>query len=490
MCLKPLKIRNPVSTIHRNGGQKAYIEVPCGHCAECKKAFRLSWRFRSHYHVQNCLEKGGFVYFDTLTYSEEYVPRLSHYVDIEKYGLTDFYVFDNSHWRNFLKNLRRQLDYHYKGVKFTYFLTSEYGTDERYTHRPHYHPLFFINNKELITNFQFSELVSKCWKYGRTDGLPYQSRAYVAEHTYWNKDSSTMKLCNYVSKYVTKDSTFQKEIDNRLSVLKKHFDKEVYDTLKRQVAMFHRQSQGFGLSFLDTLSYEDLDYLLENNIVKLPDKDKIVATLPLPMYYKRHLYYVLKRDDEGKYFWQPNQRGLEYLRKSFHRNIVNLAKSFNDKMLNMCSDDMNYIVNLLNGRTLQDLATYAVLYKDRTRALSAHPYHLTYDEFPENYINTILSTAFVHDEPLNEVMHRDIERNNIYVPVMGTFNELYKIIDYDVFLSQHVINQYTCTDFVDFDMLLSFINSTQVEKNINTQITFEFIEQLEQKFKHLEIYGY
>ena len=428
MCLKPLKIRNPVSAIHRNGGQKAYIEVPCGHCADCKRSARLAWRFRSHHHVQNCLETGGFVYFDTLTYSDDYVPLLSHYIDIVKFNLSDIFVFDNSHWRNFLKNLRRQLDYHYTGVKFTYFLTSEYGTDERYTHRPHYHVLFFVNNKELITNFQFSKLVSKCWPYGRTDGLPYQTRAYVAEHTYWNKDSSTMKLCNYVSKYVTKDSTFQKEIDNRLSVLKKHLDKEVYDTLKRQVSMFHRQSQGFGRSFIDNLSNDDLDDLLENNVVTLPDKDKIVATLPLPMYYKRHLYYVLKRDDEGKYYWQPNQRGLEYLRKSFYRNIDIVTKSIHDKCLNMSDDDLYTLYKLFNGRTFIDLATYIVLYKDRTRKLSAYPYKLTFDEFPENYINTILSTAFVHDEPFYEVMHRDTERNNIYVPVMGTFNELYKII--------------------------------------------------------------
>ena len=342
----------------------------------------------------------------------------------------------------------------------------------------------------MITNFQFSELVSKCWQYGRTDGLPYQTRSYVSEHTYWNKSQHTMKLCNYVSKYVTKDSTFQKEIDNRLSVLKKHLDKEVYDSFRRQVSMFHRQSQGFGLSFLDNLSNDVLEDLLERNVVTLPDKDKVVATLPLPMYYKRHLYYILKRDDEGKYYWQPNQRGLEYLRKSFLWNIELFAKKLHDKLLNMSYEDVNYVYSLLNGRTLEDLATYSVLYKDRIRSLSSNPYRLAFNEFPENYINTILSTAFVHDEPFFEVMHRDKDHNTIYVPVMGTFNELYKLIDYDTFISQHVINEHTCTDFVHFDKLLCFINHTQIDKSHQAQITFEFIEELEQKFKHLEKYGY
>lgn len=508
MCLKPSKIRNPVSVISRNGGQKAYIEVPCGHCADCKKSARLAWRFRSHHHVKNCLTHGGFVYFDTLTYDEQHVPRLSHYVPIKKteiridskgkkyehviYELPDVYVFDNSHWRNFLKNLRRQLDYHYKGVKFTYFLTSEYGTDERYTHRPHYHVLFFVNSTRLIDNYTFSSLVSKCWPYGRTDGLPYQSNLYVDEHTYTSPHEDTMKLCNYVSKYVTKDSTFQKVIDNRLSVLKKHLDEETFNTLKRQVNMFHRQSQGYGKSFLDTLTSDDIDDLCDKNVVHISDSEKIVVQLALPQYYKRHLFYKLHRDDEGKYYWQPNQRGIEYLRKSFKRNIDTLEQKYNNIYINLPDIDKIYIDTLLNGRTFRDLSFYQIIYKDRFRPYYNSPAcSLTYNELPDRYIDTILQTAFVHEETFNDIIHRDTDRGTIYVPIYNNrfFNQLTKEIDYDTFIKQNIITEHSCSSFANFDKLISFISNTQLEDNRLTQITFDYIEELQQKFKHLLIYG-
>lgn len=514
MCLRPIRIKNPSAVISVNGGQKAFIEVPCGSCAECKNSQRLQWRFRSFHHVKECLNKGGFVYFDTLTYSESSVPRLSHYIDISSINesllsryerlcqdsisverpilIDDVYVFDSSHWRNFLKNLRRQLDYHFPGVKFTYFLTSEYGTNEDYTHRPHYHVLFFVNDKRLISHYDFSLLVSKCWNYGRTDGLPYQPRNYVDEHSCLSPDDSCMKMCNYVSKYVTKDSTFQKVIDNRLSLLKKHLCDDKFKEIKRQVSMFHRQSQGFGRSFIDNLTDIDLNSILDNGSVSLVDDKKVVMTLPLPLYYKRHLFYVLHMDDEGKYYWQPNSLGLEYLRRSFERNIKNYEKLLFDSYINFDAECQKVILYLLNGRTLHDLATFAVMYKDRLRPLFSSPYHLSYSEFERNYIDTILSTSYVHEMPFSDVIHRDLDNNTIYVPVraFSHFNSISKIIDYDVFLSSHVISQDTCSDFHNFDYLLSIFRSNKRCSNNDVQLTFEFIEELEQKFKHLYKYGY
>ena len=211
MCLFPRKIKNPCKNVNLLGGQPLYIEVPCNQCAECKKNKRLEWRLRSFYECQDTIAKGGYIYFDTLTYSEEFVPHLSDYLTDHSQVLNkveDFTCFNHTHFKNFLKNMRRQLDYHHKGVTFKYFLSSEYGTKEGYTHRPHYHILFFVNNKS-IDPFTFSELVSKCWPFGRTDGMPYQSRDYVIEHSYGffppvkklddEKEITVMTLCNYVS---------------------------------------------------------------------------------------------------------------------------------------------------------------------------------------------------------------------------------------------------------------------------------------------------
>ena len=87
MCLNPIKIRNPTKKIARSGGQKLMLEVQCNKCAECVLAKRAEWNFRSYQELQNTLRNGGFVYFDTLTYSNEHLPMLSDYIDIIQYGL-------------------------------------------------------------------------------------------------------------------------------------------------------------------------------------------------------------------------------------------------------------------------------------------------------------------------------------------------------------------------------------------------------------------
>lgn len=69
MCLNPIKIRNPTQNISRSGGQKLMLEVPCNQCAECQLAKRAEWSFRSYQELQHTFRNGGFVYFDTLTYS-------------------------------------------------------------------------------------------------------------------------------------------------------------------------------------------------------------------------------------------------------------------------------------------------------------------------------------------------------------------------------------------------------------------------------------
>ena len=187
MCLNPKKIRNPAKRLSMYGGQPLYFNVPCGNCADCKKKKRLEWRFRAYHHINNIINRGGYVYFDTLTYDEDHVPHLSDFISLDSFvpslieqrngisvGIQDFTCFCHSHWKNFLKNLRRQLDYHYNGCKFDYFLTSEYGTKEGFTHRPHYHILFFVHDSSKIHPLDFSKVIKKCWDYGRTDGIDFE----------------------------------------------------------------------------------------------------------------------------------------------------------------------------------------------------------------------------------------------------------------------------------------------------------------------------
>lgn len=511
MCLNPLTIRNPTKSIYKHGGQPLLLDVPCGHCAECKKNKRKEWRFRTYHEVESTVKNGGYVYFDTLTYAPEHVPMLSHFVDLDfindsirEYSQTknieptfieDNMCFNSSHWRNFLKNLRRQLDYHHKGITFRYFLTSEYGTDERYTHRPHYHVLFFVNSRSL-SPYVFSELVSKCWSYGRTDGLPYQGREYVADHVFgYNLGTNSetyrdfIKVSNYVSKYITKDSTFQKEIDNRLSSLSKYIDDDEYNSVKRNIDMFHRQSQGFGISFLDTLTREKYAQIVNDGTVNIHDSDEVVVTLPLPMYYKRKLFYNLLRDDEGHYFWQPNTDSIDYLEKAQFRNINNVEKQYYEIYNNATHEDKAYIDSLLSGRSFLDLSKYIVLYRSRL----SFKEDLQEQNLPRR-ISTLINSMFANTASYSDLFHRDVEEDVIYIPVEygNLFGEHVQCnrLSYTNFLKTYLINEKTLPTFANFDKLIAFVASLRNKTNKLKQETFDYHEDLKTLINHLEKYGY
>ena len=506
MCLKPRSIRNPTKYISSNASQALLLDVPCNQCAECKEQKRQEWHFRSFHEVKNCVSHGGYVYYVTLTYAEEHVPHLSRFIDIDSINniikdrnsllkcssdsqplLEDFYCFDSSDWRNFLKNLRRQLDYHYRGANFKYFLTSEYGTKEDYTHRPHYHVLFFVNNANYIEPYSFSELVSKCWPYGITDGLPYEgcsnsylykTRDYVANHVFgYNLGqpdvNNFMKCCGYVAKYITKDSTYQDVINNRLTIIEKHVDEDRYKTLKRNINMFHRQSQGFGISYLNTLSHDTMNDIINNGVCRMEDKKQVVLTIPLPMYYKRKLFYNLKQDEDGTYYWQPNALGMEFLTNSIDRNIKNLAKRHHNNIINFDESTQEYINMLLGDRSLIDLAKYQLMYRSR--------YYCSND----NQLENILNGHYVREMNFTDIYFRDIESDTINVYSGNNRQDT----NYTNFIKNNIYNENTLADFKDFDKLIAVIENALISSREQKQKTFDFKEKLSKKFKHLYQYG-
>lgn len=488
MCLTPIQIRNPTRRIDMRGGQPLLLNVPCGHCAECKKNKRLEWRFRSYYHAKHCIDNGGFVYFDTLTYRPECVPRLSRFLDLSQYNIDDFMCFDSSDWKNFLKNMRRQLDYHYKGSHFTYFITSEYGTDERYTHRPHYHILFFVFGP--ISPLDFSSLVAKCWHFGRTDGLPYQPTGYVLEHVF-RAGSDYLKVCNYVAKYVTKDSTFQTSINNRLTILEKKLDEDTYKTLKRNIDMFHRQSQGYGHYFLDTLDVRLRNLINKYGIVIIEDDKSVVAKLPLPLYYRRKLFYKCIKNND-KYLWIPTNEGVDYLRNRLISNVNYVANSYYNIYLNLSQDEQSQVDSLLNGRTLFDFSTYLLLYRGRLRSnvdysslsQSSELNDIEYNTY--DWLNTLYNNPY--DDSLSRVVIRDDDdKNFIQIPVSygDLFSHItYKNNDYGTLISNCTFTEHSCSYFSNFDKLFALFSSLEHPTNINKQKTFDFIEQLTKKFNH------
>lgn len=368
MCTKPIRIKNNSKYLNNKYGQPYYIWVNCGHCAECIKAKQTEWTLRTYYQCQDTLSKGGYMYFDTLTYRNEDLPRITNYIEANK----NYACFNYRDIRNFYENLRQQLKLK-KDNLIKYFITSEYG-DIR--HRPHYHIILFIYDN-TIDPFELSKQVSKAWTKGRTDGLPYKSKQYVKNHNIIK--TINLNCIRYVAKYVNKSQTFTKIINERWTKLENYYNKTKFDKLKlkkikqqyfRLTTPFHRQSQGFGITAIQGRSIEDII----NNPILFYKTDDLTITkkCQLPMYFYRKLFQKQIKFN-GKRIWINTEDGIKY-------------KEFNEKQIIEKTTDKIKDQAINNNITIDnELATKIAIYIlfERGRMNGKHDYkaHHTEAEF-------------------------------------------------------------------------------------------------------------
>lgn len=332
MCYNPITIINPCKYVSLRYRERYLLQVPCGHCAQCATNKSNEWYFRSYHHTLDCLSNGGYVLFDTLTYSNEHLPHISDFISVP--AGCDYPCFNSSHVQLFLKRLRKRCHKHHS--KFSFFLTSEYGTSEKHSHRPHYHILFYCDSK--IEPLLMSRYISDSWHYGRTDGIPYKSAYYVRNNVFTSENfSDSLRTCRYVSKYIQKSCKFEREINKRidrimLSISEKMLDgwldsphaKRVRMKYARLVSQFHRQSIGYGLSYLRDVDIMDFESI---NNVFMPDSKKVHLSIPLPNYFKRKLFYRVVKID-GNDTWIPTNIGMAYLHFRNKQLLPDLTNRF------------------------------------------------------------------------------------------------------------------------------------------------------------------
>lgn len=302
----------------------------------------FEWRTRTYFECLETLSNGGYCYFDTLTYRNDCLPRLSDFVDVPKE--LDFPCFRNYDVQRFMNNLRTFLSRPYKDKRLgypvadnlRYFYAFEYGTSEVRTHRPHVHIFLFVRDSS-IPPFWLSHAVSHCWPHGRTDGVPYKTSSYVQNHnTIRDLDDCGRRVVGYVSKYVAKDFQYTDMIRNRLYRLMCHeypdFDwqmskpqREYYKMLCRFVLPSHHQSCFYGDSYL---KFQDPDAgYLKFNFDGLPVVHALFGST------KRKLFYNRRRTAEG-YQWFLNNRGVLWKQNSIQNSILVITKQINDYNLN------------------------------------------------------------------------------------------------------------------------------------------------------------
>lgn len=343
MCLRPLTIDLSKRSRYFVYGTvlPKEVQVPCGRCWQCQMTARneLLLRIKSEYDA--CIGKEGKVAFVTFTYSEETVPCFTYsleksYSEAEgkelnvsftpvsresvlrgDYGSRFLFGFNKLHFRNFMKVIRQTLArYGYAG-SLRYIVVSEYGTDPRYTQRPHYHALFFLDSSCLKVlsdnNIDFLSFCAKYWNYGKVSAS--EKGLYLVGS----------QGCDYIAKYVTKSEELLKlrhfkqffnwleEVHSIYSKKGFHFPLFVkpktyfYKILRKNgMSYFVLKSLFFGQKISDDLIKDSLNTTeLLSKIAHGIDIVKYGETkqLPYPRYNLRKLFYENRSD--GSYMLSP-----------------------------------------------------------------------------------------------------------------------------------------------------------------------------------------
>ena len=180
-----------------------YITVPCGRCSHC--AYTRKREFERRLVIEASVSKHMF--FFTLTYDDKHLPPE---------GL------HKSHVAQFLKRFRRRLDILFPGderFRFRCVYNGEYGQDERYTMRPHYHGLLFfehaLNKREILDisrvfndmHYRFSKSFLKRF---RPNEKPFNIWPYGRRRDF-QECINRMASARYLSKYISKPQLIPKK---------------------------------------------------------------------------------------------------------------------------------------------------------------------------------------------------------------------------------------------------------------------------------------
>lgn len=488
MCTNTRYITTRTKVLSSFHNERFLQPCVCGKCAECLAMKKNEWTFRIFYEWLDTLNKNGWILFDTLTYNNESLPHLSDFVPVSTSA--DHSCFNRSHISKFLSNLRRKVEVKTgstTGVR--YFLAAEYGSDSRYTHRPHYHVIFFVTSP--ISVQWFKNAVRQSWRHGFVDRL----RMFGQRANYFTKDShgirNTLSIAHYVGKYVQKTSFFQSAIEKRINdYLSSEFDDTQYERifvgrdydgyamfqlrgfehvsnfedtrrkLVREVQEFHTQSQGFGIS---ALSEVDLLDLFRTGTLIMPDCEKHHRRLSLPKYYERKLFEE-QIEFQGYRIWQPTRLGKLWRRRKLELS----ARSLLDKMT-VIRDQYGINSNV----DLPELVRYVTYYKGR---LKGHLSEILSFEDKLKLPNLIFNYSTPTDIALFGEAYITTEFNGMQSTYYSAYLE--NAIPVKWWIRQNVITEADNPRWRGFDSALSAYHRKLAELGRSKNAAFELKQRL------------
>lgn len=312
MCYSPITTKLNKRFINaatlKGAPLKGLFEVPCGQCEQCKTQKVNDWSFRLLEEAKECFRLGGFSIFDTLTYDDKHVPNVGKVL----YQLGEFSLDVNSSICDMLCNSKRDVQLFFKRLRslypgtIRYYLVSEYGNDERYTHRPHYHVQFFFPSP-TITPEQASKLIRQAWQNGRTDGIEDKgSKYFYSKRCFTTFSPYIQNIILYITKYMHKDyNYYNKVVEPVIAYLHRSLDPNKTNKMsyalklrerkiKSHIGNFMLCSKGIGESYL---TEKHRLFHVKQSHVRLRYPSGKYYGLPLPRYYVKKFYYIRDKDN-------------------------------------------------------------------------------------------------------------------------------------------------------------------------------------------------
>nr|QJB20399.1 MAG: replication initiator protein [Microvirus sp.] len=208
------------------------LQVPCGKCLSCRITKRREWTLRL-YHELATSEDAVFL---TLTYDDSHLP--------------DNGSLRKKHAQDFIKRLRRQMEYYNDTRKIRYFLSGEYGDQ---TQRPHYHAIIF----NLSLSDTDKQLIKDQWP------VCNWSNPHIAKNSFGTVTPDSIQyVAAYIDKKYSGDLATQEYVD------------------KGREPVFKLSSKGIGRDFCDLNG----DQLYDNLYTTLKG-----VKMSLPRYYCKRL---------------------------------------------------------------------------------------------------------------------------------------------------------------------------------------------------------
>lgn len=390
MCTRPVKLINPTRSGHAFARPQLY--VPCGKCEDCRSNQSSEWFLRTYAEIEDYVAHGGCCVYCTFTYRPSCLPVFEAVVDGKSYEIPCFNKSDVSRCLNSLIR-RLSLDFAVSHNKFSrpvrYIWCCEYGMDNKYTHRPHYHALLFFP-KEIYAKYSHPDdmkgLISRYWHYGMcrwSDEVPGRKKQFPIFVT-----SEFAAL--YVTKYVCKDVAFydQPAVKEFLFNEDGTINKERYALIKDKLPR-HWQSNSFGLSLRDRFkTKEDFENGIVLNLQSDLDRGMEVR-YKAPRYIERKVLYN-KPDDKGRFFLNP--LGIEVKSSIFERQIHSLAKKYES------FDDMDVLRQRLDGYDFIEAGTPLSCFKDLNEVYNyIHEFLHNTDSVSVALFNRVWSGSLTYD---------------------------------------------------------------------------------------------